>query len=510
MSSVPAPPPPAGFAGTFSDDVVDRARHASAAGPFRIEPLAVAVPRDVEDVQSLVVWAAREGIALIPRGAATGMPAGNVGGGIAVDLVSGFATIDDPDVDARTIRCGAGANAAAVARAGARVGLTLPALPSSAERCTVGGMIANNAAGARSFRHGATHAWVRSVDVVWADGTRSEVDAEHPASWAASLGDELRGPLGADPLRAWPRVRKNSSGYALDRFLPANDALQLVVGSEGTLGIVVGATMRLIPHPERRAVLLVALPSVELLPEAATVAGSVRASACELFGRRLLELARAAGQPLPATSGPAEALVLLEVEGDRAEVDAGLGELRRWARGARLEVLEATEDDARARLWEVRHAASPLIARAAVTGLRSTQFIEDSVVPVAALASYLRGLDRILGRAGMDAVVFGHAGDANVHVNPLVDVATAGWRDRVRTILEDTVELVAALGGTLSGEHGDGRLRAPFLDRIWPAPLAAAFRLVKARLDPEGILNPGVIVPLPGQDPLAGLWAECP
>jgi FAD/FMN-containing dehydrogenase len=110
----------------------------------------------------------------------------------------------------------------------------------------------------------------------------------------------------------------------------------------------------------------------------------------------------------------------------------------------------------------------------------------------------------------MDAVVFGHAGDGNVHVNPLVDVGTPGWRDRVRTVLEDTVQLVAGLGGTLSGEHGDGRLRAPLIGRIWPERVVTAFRTVKSRVDPENIMNPGVILPVPGQDPLEGLWDAVP
>src|SRR5690606_39084488 len=110
-------------------------------------------------------------------------------------------------------------------------------------------------------------------------------------------------------------------------------------------------------------------------------------------------------------------------------------------------------------------------------------------------------------RAGMDAVVFGHAGDGNVHVNPLVEVGRPDWRDRVRAVLEATVDLVAELGGTLSGEHGDGRLRAPFLERIWSPPLAGAFRAVQRHLDPTCIFNPGVILPLTGQDPLDGLWA---
>ncbi|MSR36355.1 MAG: FAD-binding oxidoreductase, partial [Gemmatimonadetes bacterium] len=505
VTSVPLRSPGAArFRGTFTSAPEARALHATAAGPFRIQPEAVAVPRDAEDVEALVTWAASEGVAIIPRGAATGMPGGNVGGGVAVDLVAGLAWIADPDPHLRTIRCGAGATAAAVARAAARGGLTLPALPSSAERCTIGGMVANNAAGARSFRHGATRAWVASLDVVWADGSRSEIGSGEAPSWARPLAAELASAMDD----GWPRVRKNSSGYALDHFIPGGDALQLLVGSEGTLGVIVGVTLRLAPHPAERAVLLVALPSLDLIPDAARAASDAGASACELFGRRLLEMAAQTGHAIPGDGGDADAVILFEMEGDPDGVGHGLGQLRRWAADLRLDAVEATHDEGRARLWDLRHAASPLIARAAEGGRRSTQFIEDSVVPVAAVPAYLRGLDEILGRAAMDAVVFGHAGDGNIHVNPMVDVGASGWRDRVRSVLADTVTLVAGLGGTLSGEHGDGRLRAPFLERIWPAPAMAGFRSVKARLDPAGILNPGVILPLPGQDALAGLWAD--
>ncbi len=133
------------------------------------------------------------------------------------------------------------------------------------------------------------------------------------------------------------------------------------------------------------------------------------------------------------------------------------------------------------------------------------QFIEDSVVPPARLPEYLRGLEPILAEEDTDAVVFGHAGDGNVHVNPLIDVGYPHWRDRVARILERTADLVAALGGTLSGEHGDGRIRGVFHERVWGSRLTDAFRSVKSSLDPAGIMNPGVIVPLPGQDPLEGL-----
>ena len=499
---------PRGFRGSFRTDPDTLAAYSGAAGPFRIAPTAVAVPADADDVQSLVEWAAREGTPIIPRGAATGMPAGNVGPWLAVDLMPGLGRVESVDPEQGTIRCGAGAVAAAVARAAAPAGFVLPCLPSSAERCTIGGMAANNAAGARSFRHGATREWVTGLDVVWADGTRSVIGggAEPPARMRA-LAADLTARLGDVRGRGWPLVRKNSSGYALDRFLPACDPVHLMVGSEGTLGTIVGATLRLMRTPAERAVILVGLPSLDAIPEAAAIATDVGASACELFGRRLVEMAGLAVDPLARdAAGGAAALVLIELEGEADQVISGLARVRRWTAAGGLGSVEATDDERRARLWEVRHAASPLIARAAERGRRSSQFIEDSVVPVGAVPDYLRGLDDILERAATEAVVFGHAGDGNIHVNPLVDVRTPGWRDRVRTILEETVALVAGLGGTLSGEHGDGRVRAPFLDRIWSPELMAAFRDVKARMDPAGLMNPGVILPLPGQDPLAGMW----
>ena len=508
-ASLPPPPAPPRFRGAFRADAAALRQHATAAGPFWIEPTAVAVPEDADDVQALVEWAAAESVALIPRGAATGMPGGNVGRGVAIDLAAGLGDIGEPDPDALTLRCGAGANAAAVARAAACVGLALPPLPSSADRCTIGGMVANNAAGARSFRHGATREWIEALDVVWSDGSRARLDAA-PPPWARTLARDLTAEVGSARDRDWPRVRKNSSGYALDRFLPGADTRQLIAGSEGTLCVVVGVTLRLTPHPPERGVFLVGLPSIDLIPAAAAVAATVGASACELFGRRLVQMAALAGSELPDVAHDAEALVLIEVEGTADRVGHRLTALRAWAGALGLAAVASTDEEGRARLWEVRHAASPLIAQAADRGRRSTQFIEDSVVPVDAVPAYLRGLDEILGRAHTDAVVFGHAGDGNIHVNPLVEVGTPGWRARVRTILEETVDLVAGLGGTLSGEHGDGRVRAPYLDRIWSPPLAAAFRAVKRHLDPEGIMNPGVIIPLPGQDPLDGLWAGIP
>jgi len=364
-------------------------------------------------------------------------------------------------------------------------------------------MLACNAAGARSFRHGAAASWVRELSWVRADGSVERLVRGAPPSpeWlalASALAETLPTPL------PWPAVRKNSSGYALDRFLLHGDPVELAVGSEGTLGVVTEAVLAPSRPPEARGVALAGVPTLRFLEEAAlAVAGIPEVAACEYFGRRLVELGGLGGEATLEGLRLDHGLLLVEVCGTPSQVEDALRELGALGRGAGM--VAARDPEGMAALWEFRHAASPTVARALSRGRRSTQFIEDSVVPVETLGEYVVGLQQVLARHGTDAVLFGHAGDGNLHVNPLVDLNVPGWRDRVRGILEETVTLVASLGGTLAGEHGDGRLRTPYLDRIFHPAVVSAFARVKEALDPRGILNPGVKVPLPGADPLAGL-----
>lgn len=477
-------------------------------GPFEASPEFYVIPRDAEDVAALVRWAVDEEKPLIPRGAGTGMPGGNLGPGVVVDLAA-LSGIGPVDRDRRTLRVGAGAVAARAQEAAAGAGLRLSALPASSRWCSIGGIAANNGAGAASFGHGSFHRRVRAVEGVDARGEPFRVTSEGADSDAVraafrSLEGLVRtGDDGTIP--GWPRVRKNASGYALDRFLPAGDPVQLLVGSEGTLAFFTALELELDPVPHERGLVLTAAESPEHLVELCAEARRSPAVACEFLGSRLLRMTDLGrdSEIGPLAAG-AFALVLLEVEGTADEVERGLDHLRRIAREGRG--LVATRDvGAIERMWGLRHRASPLIAAEAERGRVSTQFIEDSVVPPEQLGHYLVGVESILASQGLEAVTFGHAGDGNAHVNPLVDVTSSDWKDRVRTTLDEVATLVRGLGGTLSGEHGDGRLRAPFLGRIWPEPLVDAFRRVKETFDPAGILNPGVILPLPDQDPLEAL-----
>lgn len=499
------PPLPLSYRGALLRAREELGPWSGASGPFWHRPAGVLRPDTPEDVAVAVSWAAEHGVALIPRGGGTGMPGGNVGPGVVLDLTA-LEWIGGPETapdGTPVLRAQAGAVAAALqARARAK-GFELPALPSSARWCTLGGMLACNAAGARSFRHGAARSWVREVSWVRADGSVERLGGGAPPSpeWM-DLASDLHRAL-PTPL-PWPDVRKNSSGYALDRFLLHGDPLELSVGSEGTLGVVTEAILELSHPPEARGVALVGVPTLRFLQEAALAATEIpEMEACEYFGRRLAEFGRLADDAMLAGLSMGEGLLLMEVGGTTDQVERALRQVAGLARGTG--VVAARDPEGMAALWEFRHAASPTVASALSRGRRSTQFIEDSVVPVTALADYVGGLQDILARHGTDAVLFGHAGDGNLHVNPLVDLHAPAWRDRVRDILEETVALVASLGGTLAGEHGDGRLRTPYLDRFFHPAVVSAFARIKTALDPRGILNPGVKVPIPGADPLAGL-----
>ncbi len=497
---------PAGLRGIFRDDELARAVYAEGAGIAREMPSAVAVPADADDLCALVRWAAETSTALIARGSGSGMAGGAVGAGVIVD-VSRFTSVMSIDAETRRVWVGAGATRASVNEAARAYGLRFPVDPSSGHFCTVGGMAATNAAGAHSMRYGAMRSWVHALDCVFADGTRAVVrrgaapPADVPAI-ARFLERVAPGIRGADWGTLEHRgVRKDSSGYALAAYARAGELVDLLVGSEGTLALFVALELALAPIPGATSSLLASFDSLEGAVEGASQARSLDASACELLDRTFLDIAAEGGSRV-APEG-SDAALLVEIEADTAGEARARAELleRAMLRAGATEVRVALEPDTEARLWSVRHAASPILARLDAR-LASMQLIEDGCVPPDRLPDYVRGVRSALESHGIRGVIFGHAGDAHVHVNPLVDVRDPRWRARLTHLLDEVTHLTARLGGTLAGEHGDGRLRTPLLDRVWPAPTVALFRAVKESFDPLGILNAGVKVPLAGQQPI--------
>ena len=496
---------PDGFRGVFRDDDSARAVYSEGAGIARAIPAAVAVPAHADDVSALVRWAAATGTPLIARGSGSGMAGGAVGPGVIVDL-SRLDAIGAVDVERRRVTVGPGALRGAVNERARKYRLRFPVDPSSGAFCTIGGMAATNAAGAHTLRYGAMRAWVAALDCVFADGSRALIQRgatlpEVPAverflagAHAAILASPAR-------VRSHPGVRKDSSGYALADYARSGELLDLLVGSEGTLALFVGIELSLASMPGATSSLVAEYPTLEQAVDGAARARIGGASACELLDRTFVEVARRGAAPV-AIDEASEAVLLVEIEAGDAGAAAGMARVMEQALTAcgatRVTVALSAEEEAT--LWALRHAASPILNRLSPS-LKSMQFIEDAAVPPERLPQYVRGVRAILARHGVRGVIFGHAGDSHVHVNPLVDVRLANWRQTVQEILDEATTLAAQLGGTLAGEHGDGRLRTPLLERVWDARSTALFAEVKRAFDPSNILNPGVKVPV-GAAPL--------
>jgi FAD/FMN-containing dehydrogenase len=500
--------PPEGFRGVFRTDERARAVYSESAGIARIIPDAVAVPADAADVETLVRWAAERHVPLVPRGSASSMANGAVGRGVALDL-SRLNSVGPVDVANRVVTCAPGALRDTVDAAARAHGLQLAVDPASGAFCTIGGMVGTNAAGARTVRLGAMRAWVRGLDCVFADGSRAWVrrGGTRPRVEALSTfqHEVSRDVLERGAALARTGLRKESSGYGLAAYARSGDIVDVLVGSEGTLAVFVGIELALIPVPAATSSLLASFLTLEFAVEAAGRAAALGASAVELLDRTFLDVVRAEASSLSIPAG-AEAVLLIEAEGDTpAEADTlalRLAEACRQSHAA--QVVTASDSQTATRLWHIRHAASPLL-NALDPHLASMQLIEDGAVAPEHFPDYVRGVRAALDRHDVRGVIFGHAGDAHAHVNVLLDVREEGWRDRARSLLDDVTGLVAMLGGTLAAEHGDGRLRTPLMFRVWDARAMALFARVKHAFDPLGILNPGVKVPKPGDDPLASV-----
>lgn len=483
-----------------------RPGYSEGAGIYRIVP-ASAIPIDTVRTLTSQVRSAP----LIPRGAGSGMAGGNIGSGIALDLT----TLRDLRIDAASHRAAAGAGVTCrqLNEAAASHGLRFAPEPSSAGFATFGGMTATNAAGARSFAHGPIRDWILGLSMVTSDGEVCTLDARSPHStpdcqalqrFNSQVVPALRQAAPAI-LDRFPKVRKNTAGYGLDAWLETGSPLDLIIGSEGTLGIITEVILRLEPTPPATGGLRAAVTDDAALTAALEILRESGAVAIEFLDHSFL---RFVADTVPEADRDdarhAHALLLVEFEGSAGLVAERLANaanaLEPVATGIRT-ATDATELDA---LWEIRHAASPILARLS-DGRRSLQVIEDGCVPPERFAEYLRGIRAITREEEVDAVLFGHAGDAHLHVNLLPDLQRAGWTDRLRRIFRRATDLQIGLGGTTAGEHGVGRLRSTTLEQQYGPEIVDLMRAVKDAFDPRGILNPGVIFPEPGWDPISHL-----
>jgi FAD/FMN-containing dehydrogenase/Fe-S oxidoreductase len=504
--------------GEVRTDPITLALFSTAACIFRRKPLAVVSPRTTADVARTVEYARAQGIAITPRGGGSSLAGQALGPGIILDFSTFMHRVLAVDPEQRIARVEPGAIHTAVQRAAAPHGLRLGPDPSSGDFCTIGGNIGTNAAGAHTLRHGTTKDHVLAMTVVLHDGSVVRLGegaapaggvAAGSSTWPA-LELDLTAALRAGAPAFLPertRANKNSCGYDLwgawnagdpvSSIGPRFDPIRLLVGSEGTLGVVTEATMRLVPKPRTAAVALVYFPSWTDASEAVLEARRLGASAVEAMDHTFLAFVRDYRADLrDLVPEKFVAGILVEFEGETdEEARTGLAALEEWVApraGKVLDFRAARTAEERSSLWSVRRAALPLVYRASPVE-KPMNFIDDTAVPAEKLGEYIEGLRAMFANHRTRYVIFGHAGNGNVHVVPLMDPHEATFVARMAAMTEEAFELTWRLGGTITGEHGDGVLRSPYLRRQYPESYPV-MQAVKRILDPDGILNPGNVI----------------
>ncbi len=476
-------------------DDASRAMWSADASNYRRVPIGVVAPRDVADVEAALSVCRAHDVPVLPVGARTS----TAGQAVNTAVVLDFGRLDrilEVDPDARTARVEPGVVCDALRDAAAPHGLTFGPDPSTHNRCTLGGMIGNNACGAHSVAWGKTVDNVHALDVLTYRGERLSLGTDAVGAVPAAL--RALGERVADDVRAgFPDLTRRVSGYNLDQLLPGRvDLAKALVGTEGTCAVLTAATVRLVESPPARALAVLGFPDAYTAADHVTVVRELGPLTIEGMDAGLVAALRATN-PVETTSrelpGGGGWLYVETGGATRAEAhaaaDAVVAAMRPYATAA----VVVSEPARMKALWRIREDGAGILTRLP-GGDEAWPGWEDAAVPPERFGAYLREFDALLTGHGRRGVYYGHFGDGCLHVRIDFDLATRPGVANFRAFLEDAADLAVAHGGSLSGEHGDGVARAELLPRMYPSEIIAAFEEFKGVWDPDGRLNPDRVV----------------
>ncbi|MCP4839793.1 MAG: FAD-binding protein [Planctomycetes bacterium] len=491
----------------------DRMLYATDASMYQVEPLGVVIPVTTDDVAKTIAWCARHGLPVLPRGGGTSLAGQTVSRAVVVDCSKHLRGVGDVDAASSVVCVEPGAVLDDVQQRAAECSLMFGPEVSTSTHATLGGMISNRSAGLHSLRWGMTDEHVRSVDVILADGeqVRFERGAASRSPRVADLTKRIVDviePLADEIDARYPRIRRNVGGYALDRILQdirrckdgsldEIDLSALFAGSEGTLGFIVGATLGLVPKPARTVLAVLAFADVQsALRELPTILGTDPA-AVELLDHTVLEAARShptyasLASMLPRLpDSPAGAVLYVDWF---AEDDAGANAVvERLREIADVPMRVCVDEREKADLWRLRKVGLGLIL-SGEGSLQPVGGLEDCAVPPERLAEFQEAFDGMLSRHGCSATYYAHASVGLLHIRPRIDLGSGSGKELLKKLGHEATQLVQQFGGTISGEHGDGRIRAGMVHEFYGPRLVEAFQQIKHVFDPEGRFNPGNI-----------------
>ncbi|SMX50887.1 FAD-binding and (Fe-S)-binding domain-containing protein [Maliponia aquimaris] len=505
--------------GEVMTDAASRARYATDASIYQMVPEAVVVPRSVEDVEAAMAVAREEGVPVLPRGGGTSQCGQTVNNAVVLDTSRHLNRVLEIDPQTLTARVEPGLVLDELNRALKPHGLWFPVDPSTASRCTLGGMAANNSSGGKSLRYGIMRDNVRAITALLPDGTTARFDATAPAPGPyADLVADMRalGRREAAEINArFPKVLRRVGGYNIDALTGTDvNMAHLLVGSEGTLACFTELELGLAPLPGEKVTGVCHFPTFRAAMEAAQHLVRLDPMAVELVDDTMIALGRdialfrktidavVEGNPAAlllvefaegsAAANAARLALLAERMGDLGLSFSGSGD--RWGG-----VVPVVDNALQGAIAEFRKAGLNIMMSMKEAG-KPISFVEDCAVGLPDLADYTQGLTEIFARHGTKGTWYAHASVGCLHVRPVLNLRQDKDVRTMRAIAEEAFDLVKRYKGSHSGEHGDGIVRSEFHERMFGARIVRAFEAVKARFDPDGVMNPGKIVHAPAMD----------
>ncbi|MGV3524822.1 MAG: FAD-binding and (Fe-S)-binding domain-containing protein [Candidatus Sericytochromatia bacterium] len=494
-------------------DATSRWLYSTDASIYQIQPAGVVIPRSYDDLDATLAVVRAHGGSLVPRGGGTSLGGQALGPGVQLDLSPHFNRILEINAEAGWVRVQPGVVLDQLNQALAPLGYWFGPDVATSSRATLGGMIANNSAGARSLVYGKTGDHVLSLDVLLADGSQAVLRELDPRTWALKARqnslegrlcnaiDQMVAAHGSEIRARFPRILRRVSGYNLDEFLDPSQPrslASLLVGSEGTLGLIREAKLKIVPKPAHRGLLVLYFDSIGAALEANHAMLETGPSAAELLDNMLLELTRqslAFSRKLYFMEHDAQVLLLVEYQADSAlELQHLLENGQRFARsqGFGHNSSLAVDPRVQADVWAIRKAGLPLLY-SKPGDRKPITFVEDTAVAPERLQDFIREFDLLVKAHHTEAAYYAHASVGCLHIRPLIDLKQADEVRKMRALAEDVVELVQRYDGAMSGEHGDGRARSEFNERLFGPTVYGLFCQLKALADPQQLFNPGNI-----------------
>ena len=506
------------LAGEVRFDEMTRVLYSTDASIYEIEPLGVVIPRTTDDVLATVEICASHGVPILPRGAGTSLCGQAVGRAVVLDMSKYLNRILEVNAEERWARIQPGVVLDELNAQLRPHGLWFAPDVSPSNRATLGGMIGNNASGARSIVYGRTLEHVKEMTVVLPDGhilsARTLAEDELARTLAATTreGDLYRtlhrlvGAHRNEILARYPKILRRVGGYALDEFVNGQpfSLARLLVGSEGTLATTLEAKINLEPRPtpSQVALMVVHFGTMFEALESTTEILATGPTAIELADKYILDLTRRSleyARQMTFVQGDPGALLFVEYYGETpGELVAKLDRLEAHCRRQRIGTAftRALSPEEQQRIWTVRKAGMALLL-GMIGDKKPVAGIEDTAVAPERLAEYLKRLDAIVRSHQVEAAFYGHASVGCIHVRPILDLKRDPEVEKLRAIAEQVSALVQEFGGAMSAEHGDGLSRSCWNETLFGPTLYQAFRELKTAFDPQRIMNPGKIVDAP-------------